>query len=129
MTIRFLTPDEVVNLINPALALRNMAQLNVNCCQVVGAFDDSGALVMSFTGQLFPILGPLLRHDNLKRDDGETAREVIQFMTDFLIKKDTRGVLTIADSPVTERFASRYGMTRVESPVFLWVPGREQVVQ
>jgi hypothetical protein len=124
LTYRFLTNDEVQNVLNPALAMRGFPMLNVDASHVAGAFDDSGALVDTLTLQLFPVLGPMLRLDNEKRDAGETSRALVDFMAAFMRQHETRGLLCIADSPFTERLCARYGMQKVESPVFVTVPAQ-----
>jgi hypothetical protein len=124
LTYRFLTNDEVQNVLNPALAMRGQAMLSILCASVLGAFDDEGTLVESLAIQLFPVLGPLTRHDNEKRDAGETTRTLVDKMSDYLRSSETRGLLCIADSPFTERLCARYGMQRVESPVFVTIPAQ-----
>ena len=124
MTYRFLTDDEVQNVLNPALAMRGFSMLNVAASHVAGAFDDSGALVDTLTLQLFPVLGPMLRLDNEQRDAGETSRALVEFMAAFMRQHETRGLLCIADSPFTERLCARYGMQKVESPVFVTIPAQ-----
>jgi hypothetical protein len=124
MTYRFLTDDEVQNVLNPALAMRGQAMLSVLCASVLGAFDDKGALVESLAIQLFPVLGPLTRHDNEQRDAGETTRRLVEEMQTYLKQHETRGLLCIADSPFTERLCARYGMQKVESPVFVTIPAQ-----
>lgn len=122
MTYRLLTDEEVINQVNPVLAIQGHAQLNIAAAKVVGAFDESGRLVESLTLQLFPILGPMVRHDNIARDSGETTRGLVSFMEDYLKEANARGFLTIADSPFTQRLCERYRMKKVDSPVYMQVP-------
>ena len=60
----------------------------------------------------------MLRVDNELRDAGETSRSLASDMYDYLMKEDARGFLATVDSPVTERLCKRFGMTRLESPVY-----------
>ena len=118
MEFRWLTEEEVLSLVNPVLASRGWAELNVECCRVLGALQD-GQLVEFFALQLFPLLGPLMRSDNTVRDDGATSRELARMMVEYLTAEQARGWIAIAESPVTERLCVRYDMKRVEHPVFI----------
>lgn len=118
MEFRWLEPEEIVALVNPSLALQGWPQLNTGCCRVLGAFEGD-RLIECFTLQLYPVLGPLLRVDNTVRDNGETSRELAQRMQAYLKQEDARGYMTIADNPLTERLCERFGMKRVDSPVFV----------
>lgn len=118
MTYRWLTSDEILRDVNPALAARGWSELNTEVARVLGAFDG-GSLIEVFAIQLFPLLGPLVRVDNTYRDNGEVSRVLAQEMEEFLATNEARGCLAIADSPVTERLCQRFGMRRLESPVFI----------
>lgn len=118
MTIRWLTDEEVLGIVNPACAQRGWAQQNTGMCRVLGAFYESGELIEFFVLQVYPMLGPLLRLDNINVDGGTVTRELTKRMEEYLIETNARGYMTIADSPLTERLCLRFGMTRVESPVF-----------
>lgn len=118
MTIRWLTDEEVLGIVNPACAQRGWAQQNTGMCRVLGAFYESGELIEFFVLQMYPMLGPLLRLDNINVDGGEVTRELTKRMEEYLIETNARGYMTIADSPLTVRLCERFGMTRVESPVF-----------
>lgn len=124
MEYRWLEPEEIEKLMNPALKVQGLAQLNINPAQptarVLGAFWD-GQLVEAFAFQLYPILGPLIKVDNTFRDSGETARALAGKMQEFLEEVSARGYLCIADSPMSERLCERFGMERVKSPVFDFV--------
>lgn len=128
MTYRWLTSDEIAALVNPDLERKNWAALNVNderpTCRVLGAFLEDGTLVESFTMQLVPMLGPMLRHDNTIRDSGETSRRLAAVMEDFLRNEvQARDFMAIADSPLTKRLCERFGMKLVRVPVFMNFPG------
>jgi len=124
MEYRWLTPDEIVDTVNPALAAQRFAQLNVNTEQptsrVLGAFWD-GQLVEAFALQLYPVLGPIIRVDNTFRDGGETSRTLSTKMGEFFEEVKVRGALCIADTPITERLCDRFGMKRVENPVYEYI--------
>lgn len=131
MKVRWLAPGEVLEHVNPVLAARGWAELNLDTCRVLAAFDEEkGHIVEFFVLQLFPLLGPLLRTDNEKRDAGETTRELVKQMEEYLEAEQARGYLAIADSPVTVRLCERFGMTKMESPVygFVRVPSNAEVV-
>lgn len=122
MTYEWLTDDQIEELVNPDLARRGMATLNLNpaspTCRVLGAWED-GRLIQSFTIQLFPVLGPMLKHDNLHRDNGEVSRTLANKMQEMLDEANARGYMVVADNPVTGRLCERHGMTRVVSPVYV----------
>lgn len=122
MDFRWLTPDEIVTHLNPALQAQGKPILNVNeaqpTCRVLGAFWDN-TLVEAFAMHLFPVLGPLIKTDNTFRDNGDTARTLAQMMSDFLTDAQARGWLVICDSPISERLAQRHHMTKVTSPVYV----------
>src|SRR5580765_8116817 len=97
MEYRWLTDDEIVDSVNPALASRGFAQLNVNreqpTCRVLGAFWDD-QLVEAFAFQMYPVLGPLVKVDSTFRDNGETSRTLAKKMQEFLEEVPARGYLT-----------------------------------
>jgi hypothetical protein len=127
---RFLTEEEMLSIANPALALHGWAQLNTSTARVLGAFDDGDDCVEILAIQLYPVLGPMVRLDNDRRDAGETSRELASRMEKYLIENNARGCMAVADSPVTERLCTRMGMTRLQSPVFSSVdPASRPVVQ
>lgn len=120
MEIRWLATDEIERLVNPDLEARGWAVLNLNesqpTCRVLGAFMD-GVLIESFTFQLYPMLGPLLKHQDV-RDSGETSRKLASTMEDFLNTANARDFLAVANSPVTERLCKRFGMNKLDIPVY-----------
>jgi hypothetical protein len=121
VTFRWLTSDEIADVLNPVLRVQGMAQLNVNSqqptCRVLGGFQGD-RLVQAFAWQLYPMLGPMVKVDSTFRDGGEVSRELATRMTEYFITVGARAAICIADSPVTERLCERFGMTRIESPVF-----------
>jgi hypothetical protein len=123
MTYRWLTNDEIEKLVNPVLKLRGWSELNVNdsqpTCRVLGAFLEDGSLIESFTMQMYPVLGPLVRHDNEMRDAGETSRGLVAVMDDFLKEVDARDFLVVANEKITERLAQRFGMKKLEVPLYV----------
>lgn len=124
MTYDWLTQGQIEELVNPVLALRGMALLNINeeapTCRVLGAFWD-GELVEVFAFQMYPILGPLLKILPEFRDNGETSRELARRMQTFLEAVKARGFMAIADSPITERLCERFSMNRLSAPVYSYV--------
>lgn len=118
MEIRWIEGDECEVLLNPILESRGMTLLNSPTSRALGAFEDGG-LVMALVVQLYPVLGPLLRTDNFKRDNGDTARALTEKMHEFLDQAEARDYMVIANSPFTERLAQRHGMVKTESPVYL----------
>lgn len=130
MNFRWMEPDEIEKQVNPILRLKNWAELNINVeqptCRVLGAFLDDGTLLETLTFQLFPLLGPLIRHDNSIRDSGETSRGLASVMYDWLTEQipgGARDFMAIANSPVTDRLCQRFGMKKCEASVFLNHPG------
>ena len=129
MNIRWLTNEEIVEQVNPALALRGWAYLNLDTCRVLGAFHEDGHLLEFLVLQLFPLLGPLLRIDNVDRDAGETTRTLLTGMQEYLEKEEARGFFAVADSPMTERLCRRFGMSKIESPIYGFVRVEEEAAQ
>lgn len=118
MEYNWLTEDQIEADVNPALKIRGMAQLNLSTSRVLGAFE--GDTLVSFVAvQLFPVLGPLLRLDNTVADDGTISRELVSKMHSYLEDSSVRGVLVVADSPVTQRLCERHGMDKLLSPVYI----------
>lgn len=124
-TYRWLEQSEIELWVNPECARRGYAQLNINeatpTCRVYGAFWDDD-LIEVFVFQLFPMLGPLIRMDHTFRDDGRTTRGLVEGMVDFLVNESAaRAVMTVADSPFTERLCERFEMNRIEKPVYEYI--------
>ncbi len=119
---RALTNDEIIEFVNPVCRMKGWAELNITdpypTCYVIGAFDGV-EIVGFFTLQLHPFLGPLWVDSN--HSTGEVSRELVESMDKFVKASNVRGVITIADSPVSARLAERHGMTKVESPVYIKV--------
>lgn len=120
--VRWLVDAEIIEHVNPALAARGWAELNLDTCRVLGAFSEDGSMEEFFVLQLFPLLGPMLRINNEKRDAGETTRELAEFMYDYLQKEQARGFFAIAESPFTKRLCMRFGMKPLDAPVYGFVP-------
>ena len=122
ITYEWLTDGQIEFVINPMLEARGMAQLNINpdqpTCRVLGAWEGN-TLISSFTIQMVPMLGPLLRHDNVRRDSGEISRELAEHMHQYLTEKDARSYMVIADNPLTERLCQRHEMEKISSPVYV----------
>lgn len=127
MIFRWLTNREIETLVNPDLKRRGWAELNINekqpTCRVIGAFLEDGSLVESLALQLYPVVGPMLRHDNTMRDSGETSRGLATIMADFMEQTEARDSMVIANQALTERLCQRMGMTRLSSPVYVTRPG------
>jgi hypothetical protein len=133
MKYEWLTEDQISELVNPVLKGRGYAELGfagqcecgrpLPTARVLGAFLDSGELIETFTLQMMPFLGPLLKHDANLRDSGEVSRQMVAIMYDFLISVKARDFLVIANSPVSRRLCERFSMKKVECPVFMTHPG------
>lgn len=110
-------------MVNPVLKEHGWAILNVNdaqpTCRVLGAFLEDGTLVETFTMQLYPTLGPMVRHVPDIRDSGETSRRLASIMEDWLIDMECRDFLVVANSPVTERLCARFGMKKMDVPIYV----------
>jgi hypothetical protein len=121
---RWLTFDEIADLLNPVCRENGFAELNVNpqmpTCRVMGAFAD-GVLLEAFAFQMYPMLGPLVKVEKSFRDDGEIARTLAQKMKEFLDECDARAYLVVADNPISERLCRRFGMEELSSPVYSYV--------
>lgn len=122
---RWLTSEEILEHVNPALAAKGWAELNLETCRVLGAFAEDGHMVEFFVLQLFPLLGPLLRVDNEMSDAGETSRGLVTKMQEYLENEQARGFFAVADSPFTERLCRRFGMETIKSPVYGFVRARD----
>lgn len=118
MTVRWLTPQEVVEKVNPDLQRAGLAELNVAACQVLGAWEGE-TLLEYFTLQLYPMLGPLRRLEG--RDAGGTSLLLAETMYEYAKESSLRGALLVADSPLTARLAERFGMSPLRSPVYSYV--------
>jgi hypothetical protein len=114
LTLRWLEEEEYPG-VNSALALQGWARINERAARVLGAFEGE-RLVTVLVLQLYPIVGPLLRLDG--RDNGEVSRALADEMVEFLDATGARGFLVVCDNPFVERICRRYGMTRVEQPIF-----------
>jgi hypothetical protein len=120
MDYRWLTSEEVVDLVNPSLAMKQWPQLGTDTSRVLGAWAGDN-LVEVFAIQLMPMLGPMLKIDNTHRDGGDVSRELAERMDQYLKQEDARGFLTIAETALTERLCERHGMRKVEWPVYVSV--------
>lgn len=133
MNYRWLEPSEIESLVNPLLKSKGYAELGFNgscecgralpTARVLGAFLDSGELVETFTLQMLPFLGPLIKHDDSIRDSGEVSRKLSEIMFDFLMSAKARDFIVIANSPISRRLCERFQMKKVECPVFMTKPG------
>lgn len=125
MDIRWLNNDEIEALVNPDLEARRWARLNVNdaapTCRVLGAFVD-GILIESFTFQLYGMLGPMVKHQDVK-DSGEMSRQLASVMHEFLEGVEARDYLVVANSPISARLCERFGMKKLTVPVYVMHPG------
>lgn len=119
---RWLSNQEIEELVNPVLRLRGWAELNINelqpTCRVLGAVVD-GELIESFTFQMQPLLGPLVRHNNELRDSGETTRALVAVMGDWIKTVNARDCMVVANSPMTVRLCERFGMKKLIDPVYV----------
>lgn len=123
MIYRWMENSEIEALVNPTLKQHGWAELNINesqpTCRVLGAFTEDGELKRSFTLQMIPALGPLVTHDESFRDSGDISRCLVVNMEDFLKESGARDFLVIANSPLTERLAERFGMEEIRVPVYV----------
>lgn len=116
MTYRELTPEEVVELVNPVMRDAGYAELSTIACRVWGAFSEDGKLVEHFVMQLIPMLGPMQRLSG--SDNGTDSRALAALAEKFIKDSNVRGCIAIADSPVTERLCQRFGMELLKQPVY-----------
>jgi hypothetical protein len=123
--IRWLTNEEIELWVQPVLAQRGWALLNISdsqpTCRVLAAFD--GPKFISFMVlQLFPVLGPAWADDDHR--DGVISRVLADRMHEYLVNVRARGAVTICENLVSARLAERHGMKQITDPVYLWV-GKE----
>lgn len=135
MIYRWMEVSEIETLVNPELIRRGWAPLNTTaecpaCAnpmptnRVLGAFTDDGTLYETLTFQMYPMLGPMVKHVEAS-DSGEVSRQLAATMYDFLIESSARDFMAVANSPVTARICQRFGMGKVEAPVYAMRPGGE----
>lgn len=123
---RWLSNQEIEELVNPVLKLRGWAELNINelqpTCRVLGAFVD-GEVIESLAFQMYPTLGPMVRHNNELRDSGEISRGLTTVMGDWINSVNARDCMVVANSPFTVRLCKRFGMKELSVPVYVMNPG------
>lgn len=125
MKTRWLSKGEILEHVNPVMAAKGWAELNLESCRVLAAIDEvDGHIIEFMVIQLFPLLGPMLRIDEAK-DSGATSRALAQQMYDYLLTENARGFLAIAESPFTKRICERFGMEPLDYPVYSFVPAKE----
>lgn len=144
MKYEWLSEKNISELVNPTLKEKGYAELGFNgrcecgralpTARVLGAVINSPddpenieTLVESFTLQMLPFLGPLIRHDESIRDSGETSRQLATIMFDFLMGAKARDFIVIANSPISKRLCERFEMKQVECPVFMTKPGNNDI--
>jgi len=122
MEYRWLEPDEIESIVNPICRLRGWAELNINpvrpTCRVLAAFEAEFCVAF-LTLQMHPVLGPFW--SGMENSTGAVGRELADRMHEFLVESKARAVLTVCESPVSERLAKRHNMVPVEFPVYEWV--------
>jgi hypothetical protein len=127
MEFNWLSDYEIETWVNPLLKERNWAELNINpqqpTCRVMGAFIE-GVLIEFLVQSLFPMTGPLLRVNTELRDSGETSRKLAEIMHETL--RGARDYMVVCNNPMSERLCKRFGMKKLESPVYVHHPGEPQ---
>jgi len=122
-TCRWLSNEDIADWVNPECQRKGWIQFNVNeetpTCRVLGAFDGP-ALIGFFGFSLLPHLGPLFVDQDHR--NGTVSAQLAEKMAEFMFEVNARGALMVADSPVTERMAQKFGLEHVKSPVFIWNP-------
>lgn len=135
MEYRWLEPKEIEELVNPVLKSHGWAELNVTACcsgcgaplptnRVLGAFLEDGTLFETLTFQMFPMLGPMVKHTEAV-DSGEVSRQLAATMYDWLNEAKARDFMAVANSPVVARICERFGMKRIEAPVYARKTGEQ----
>jgi hypothetical protein len=123
MEYRWLSNDEIEQMVNPVLEQRNWMLLNISdppTCRVLGAFDGV-SLIGFFCLQLTPVLGPVYTDSDHR--DGTVMRELADRMNDYMVEANARGAIAICESPVSERVAARHAMKKIPYPVYEWIGG------
>ena len=133
MNYRWLEQTEIEELVNPEMERRGWSNLNTTAacpgcetpmptCRVLGAFTDDGVLFETLTFQMYPMLGPLVKHTEAA-DSGDVSRKLASVMYEFLDTMNARDFMAVANSPVTARICERFGMKPVTVPVYAKRPG------
>jgi GNAT superfamily N-acetyltransferase len=102
--------------IEEILASRGWMSLNRNTTMVRLATEE-GRIIGFLCLQLIPHTEPLYV-DKAYRASG-VAERLAEDMVKWLAESGARGFMLVADSPHAEKLAERYGMVKVDSPVYM----------
>lgn len=128
MTTRWLTIDEIEKWVNPVLAERGWAQLNLNeehpTCRVLGALVEvsvgGGGILQGFNViQLYPMVGPLLVDPKFMT--GHVSERLATEMQKYLADEGVRGYLAMCENHRSEQLCRSRGMTKIDMPVYSFV--------
>lgn len=114
---RELEGQELIDAVSSIIEENGWTPLNSNTPLHGECAYDGDKLVGFNIFQLFPLVGPMWVDEDY-RGSGvpeSLALRTIKFMDDV----QARGYLVIADNPFTAKLCERYGMKRVESPVYM----------
>jgi GNAT superfamily N-acetyltransferase len=125
ITFRWLEPSELSR-VDPIIDANGWMQLNANVCRVMVA-EENGHILGMNVFQLVSHVGPLwVRPD--KRGDG-IAEELSRRMYDYMVEIQCRGYVVIAESAHAVKLCEAHGLTRVEHPVYVFIPKDEGAAQ
>jgi hypothetical protein len=103
------------------LAARGWMSLNRPTSRILLCEVD-GKLGGFFVFQLIPHAGPFYVRPTLRGT--EVAQELASRMSQFFAETNARGVIIVADNPVSAKMCEERHMLRVPSPVYV-LPGAE----
>lgn len=116
-----LATDEEWERIGLILAARNWMSLNRPTTRVLVA-EHEGRLAGFFVFQLVPHAGPFYVRPDLR--GSEIGNELADRMAEFFAETHARGVVIVADNPISAQMCIERGMLKVQQPVFV-LPGAE----
>lgn len=105
------------------LKFRGWMSLNRPTSRVLIAEDMEQHLAGFICFQLIPYVGPIWLHP-AERGSG-IAEEMARQMWEFLLSVHARGWMAGAESVHTEKLCEKFGMTKIEHPMFV-VVGMEE---
>jgi N-acetylglutamate synthase-like GNAT family acetyltransferase len=122
ITFRWLEPHEL-HLVDPIVAAHSWITLNEWVSRVLVAEED-GTIVGFVAFQLTPQVGPFYVHPEYR--GSKITDELAKRMRAFLDEVECRGYFAVADNPHVSKLCKAQGMARMDSPVFVMIPEKEQ---
>jgi hypothetical protein len=113
--------DEDWDRIEEILKLRGWMALNRSVSRILLGEDAQGGIVSFLVFQVIPYVGPLFVVPSY-RGNG-VAQEMTDMMFQFLGEIKARGWIATAESPHARQIMEKYGMAKVETPVYVMPAG------